>query len=183
LSWKRSGRAGNASLRWASAKAVEVPFAGESSPAGEDGRGDDLAPTEGRLGAGSVLLPEVGLAEVVNHDIQCGEEGVHADHMESAPFPVGSANKPTLGRGHLPLNFRASNSHQASKPCGKQAGNLTEEVIMDTMGWDVEEKEVLGVKHDVTFPSQGLECAGWLYVPDDLGSGQQLPGHSDGPRL
>lgn len=31
------------------------------------------------------------------------------------------------------------------------------------------------MRHDVTFPSQGLECAGWLYVPDDLGSGQQRP--------
>lgn len=31
------------------------------------------------------------------------------------------------------------------------------------------------MKQDVTFPSKGLNCAGWLYVPDDLGSGEQRP--------
>ena len=25
------------------------------------------------------------------------------------------------------------------------------------------------MRHDVTFPSKGLNCAGWLYIPDDLG--------------
>lgn len=31
------------------------------------------------------------------------------------------------------------------------------------------------MKRDVTFPSQGLNCAGWLYVPDDLEDGEQRP--------
>jgi uncharacterized protein len=31
------------------------------------------------------------------------------------------------------------------------------------------------VKQDVTFPSKGLNCAGWLYVPDDLGGGERRP--------
>jgi uncharacterized protein len=31
------------------------------------------------------------------------------------------------------------------------------------------------MRHDVTFPSEGLNCAGWLYVPDDLGEGEQRP--------
>jgi len=31
------------------------------------------------------------------------------------------------------------------------------------------------MRHDVTFPSEGLNCAGWLYVPDDLKSGEQRP--------
>ena len=31
------------------------------------------------------------------------------------------------------------------------------------------------MRHDVTFPSEGLNCAGWLYVPDDMGSEEQRP--------
>jgi len=31
------------------------------------------------------------------------------------------------------------------------------------------------MKRDVTFPSQGLNCAGWLYVPDDLEDDEQRP--------
>ncbi len=31
------------------------------------------------------------------------------------------------------------------------------------------------MKRDVTFPSQELNCAGWLYVPDDLQDGEQRP--------
>ena len=56
----------------------------------------------------------LSLAKVVDHDIKCGEEGVHIDH-ESVPFPSGSGSRPTLERGCLPLKFRADNSHQAFK--------------------------------------------------------------------
>lgn len=31
------------------------------------------------------------------------------------------------------------------------------------------------MRQDVTFPSQGLNCAGWLYTPDDLGQGESRP--------
>ena len=31
------------------------------------------------------------------------------------------------------------------------------------------------MRHDVTFPSEGLNCAGWLYVPDDMMGGEQRP--------
>jgi fermentation-respiration switch protein FrsA (DUF1100 family) len=31
------------------------------------------------------------------------------------------------------------------------------------------------MRRDVTFTSQGVDCAGWLYVPDDLAEGQQAP--------
>jgi uncharacterized protein len=31
------------------------------------------------------------------------------------------------------------------------------------------------MRRDVTFPSQGLNCAGWLYVPDDLLDGDERP--------
>ena len=31
------------------------------------------------------------------------------------------------------------------------------------------------MRQDVTFPSEGLKCAGWLYVPDDLKSGERRP--------
>lgn len=30
-------------------------------------------------------------------------------------------------------------------------------------------------RRDVVFPSQGVECAGWLFVPDDLAAGQRAP--------
>jgi hypothetical protein len=54
------------------------------------------------------------LAEVVDHNVKCGEEGVHIDH-ESVPFPSGLVSKPTLVRGHLPLKSSPDNSHQAFK--------------------------------------------------------------------
>ena len=38
----------------------------------------------------------MGVAEVVNHNVECGEEGVQIDHEESVPFPSGSVSKPTL---------------------------------------------------------------------------------------
>src|SRR5918995_5970306 len=69
--------------------AVEVPLAPEASPSGEDGEGDDLAGTERRLGSGVLLCLRAGLAEVVDHDVEYGEEGVHIDH-ETVPFPSGS---------------------------------------------------------------------------------------------
>src|SRR5579884_4519163 len=31
------------------------------------------------------------------------------------------------------------------------------------------------MRRDVTFRSQGLTCAGWLYVPDDLRPGERRP--------
>jgi poly(3-hydroxybutyrate) depolymerase len=30
-------------------------------------------------------------------------------------------------------------------------------------------------RSDVTFTSEGLKCAGWLYVPDDLEAGERRP--------
>jgi hypothetical protein len=49
-------------------------------------------------------------------NVKCGEEGVHVKHAESVPFPSGNGiDKPTLIRGHLPLNIRPNNSHQAFK--------------------------------------------------------------------
>ena len=38
----------------------------------------------------------VGLAEVVDRNVECSEEGVHIEHEESAPFPWGLGGKPTL---------------------------------------------------------------------------------------
>ncbi len=31
------------------------------------------------------------------------------------------------------------------------------------------------MRRDVTFPSQGLNCVGWLYAPDGLRDGEQRP--------
>src|SRR5215207_7824370 len=95
--------------------AVEVSLAGESRPAGEDREGDDLACGKGGLGTGAALLGTVGLAKVIDDDVECGEEGVHVEH-ESVPFPTaGLGGKLTLRRGHLPLKSSAPKSHQAFK--------------------------------------------------------------------
>jgi hypothetical protein len=61
--------------------AVEVSLAGESRPSGEDGEGDDLACGKGGLGAGTSLLGTMGLAEVIDDDVECGEEGVLKSSM------------------------------------------------------------------------------------------------------
>ncbi len=93
--------------------AVEVPLTSEAAPASEDGECNHLAGTQRRIGAGTSLFLREGVAEVVHHDVQCGEEGVHVDH-ESVPFLSGNGiGKPTLDHGHLPLKIRTVNSHQA----------------------------------------------------------------------
>src|SRR5919112_5286085 len=107
------GQGGEGASEMSLGVAVEVSLAGESRPAGEDSQGNNLTRGEGGLGAGASLFGEVGLAEVVDHNVECGEEGVHVEHR-SVPFPSGSGGKPTLERGRLPLKFRTDNSHQAS---------------------------------------------------------------------
>src|SRR5688572_29022389 len=55
----------------------------------------------------------MGVAELIDRNVKCGEEGVHVNHEESVPFPSGSGSKPTLKGGHLPLKFPTGNSHEA----------------------------------------------------------------------
>src|SRR5215212_4537486 len=62
-----------------------------------------------------LLRWRMGVAKIVHHNVKCGEEGVHIDHEESVPFPLGSGSKPTLANGHLPLKYSPDNSHQAFK--------------------------------------------------------------------
>src|SRR3712207_2075090 len=100
LSWERSGRVGNASPKMARGVAIEVAFAGEAGPPGEDREGDDLALGEGGIGTGAPFR-RTGVAEVVDDDVECGEEGVHVEHEGPVPFLWGSVGKPTLARGHL----------------------------------------------------------------------------------
>jgi hypothetical protein len=95
--------------------AVKVPLAGEAAPSGEDGEGDDLAGAERRIGPGKLLFLLAAVAEVVDHDVKCCEEGVHVKHEESVPFLWGSVGKPTLKGGHLPLKSSTVISHQAFK--------------------------------------------------------------------
>src|SRR5215207_3624877 len=107
------GQGGESVSEVALGVAVEGPLAREPGEAGEDGEGKDLALGEGGFRREPLFRP-MGLAEVVCDDVECGEEGVHVEHW-SVPFPEGSVSKPTLVRGHLPLKFRADNSHQAFK--------------------------------------------------------------------
>src|SRR5829696_9191075 len=95
--WKRtsrlnlkSARAGWGTRLWQMALgvAVEVSLAGESRPSGEDGQGDDLAFGEGGLGAGS-LFWRMGVAEVVNRNVKCGEEGVLRSSIRSRFLSLG----------------------------------------------------------------------------------------------
>jgi hypothetical protein len=111
---RAAGQGGESVAQISLSVAVEIPLAGEYAPRGKDGQGDDLTLGERCFGAG-VSLWRMGLSEVVDHDVECGEEGVHAEHKESVAFPSGLASKPTLGYGHLPLKFRADDSHQAFK--------------------------------------------------------------------
>jgi hypothetical protein len=62
--------------------AVEVPFAGESAPTGEDREGDDLALAQGGWGSGaSSLFALLILAKIVDDDVKCAEEGVLRSSM------------------------------------------------------------------------------------------------------
>ena len=101
---RASGRAGKASRSWLGI-AVEIPFAREACPAGEDSEGGDLAGTQGRIGSG-VLFLQAGLAEVVDHNVKCGEEGVHVEHESRFLSLRERVGKPTLMGGRLPLKFR-----------------------------------------------------------------------------
>jgi hypothetical protein len=93
---------------------VEIPLAGESGEAGEAGESYDLVGSEGGVRSGRSVLFRPGLVEIVRHEVESGEEGVHVEHEESVPFPSGSVlGKPTLVHGHLPLKSRTDNSHQA----------------------------------------------------------------------
>src|SRR5215208_6315677 len=93
---------------------VEVPLAPEAAPAGEDSQGYDLARTERCLRSWHCFRC-AGLAELIDRNVKCGEEGVQIEHKSSVPFPSGSVGKPTLVCGHLPLKSSAGNSHQAFK--------------------------------------------------------------------
>jgi hypothetical protein len=121
--------------------AVEVPLAGKTGPSGEDGEGDDLAFGEGGLGAGG-LFWRMRVAKVVDHNVECGEEGVHIDHEESVPFPWGSVSKPTLACGHLPLKFPMGNSHQALKSRECRAHHCD---VERRCSWSVEERALICV--------------------------------------
>ena len=77
----RQGREGIAQT--AARVTVEIPFAGETGPSGEDGEGDDLTGAHGCIGSRRLSFSRAGLAKVVHHDVECGEEGVHVEHEES----------------------------------------------------------------------------------------------------
>src|SRR5215208_3656316 len=112
--------------------AIEVPLAVETAPTGKDGQGKHLAAGEGGFGTGPSFWRS-RVAEVVDDDVECGEEGVHIDHEESVPFPSGWGGKPTLKGGHLPLKSSPDNSHQAFKKFGVSKKGLDTWVTVATM--------------------------------------------------
>src|SRR5215212_4841583 len=69
-------------LRWFSSPSK--PFAGEAPPTSEDGQSNDLALGEGCFRTGSSFWAPA-VAEIVDHDVEYGEEGVHIEHRSSAP--------------------------------------------------------------------------------------------------
>jgi hypothetical protein len=70
------GQSGEGIAQAGACIAVEVPLAREACPSGEDGEGDDLAGAQGCIGAGMLFLLRAEVAEVVDHNVECGEEGV-----------------------------------------------------------------------------------------------------------
>src|SRR5215210_7326405 len=61
--------------------AIEVPLAVETAPTGKEGQGNDLAFGEGGFGTGPSSW-RVGVAEVVDHNVECGEEGCDTKSLE-----------------------------------------------------------------------------------------------------
>jgi hypothetical protein len=111
------GRGGKSALQMARCIVAKVPLTAEAPPPGEDGEGDHFAGIERGIGPIKPLFLRAGLAEVVDHNVECSEESVYVDH-EPVPFPSGSVSKPTLVCGHLPLKSSTDDSHQALKRMG-----------------------------------------------------------------
>jgi len=76
------GQSGESLAQVSLSVAVEIPLAGETAPTGKDGQGKHLALGEGGLGTGPPFW-RLGVAEVVDHNVEYGEEGVHIEHKES----------------------------------------------------------------------------------------------------
>ena len=75
------GQSGESLAQVGLSVAVEIPLAGETAPTGKDGQGKHLALGEGGLGTGPPFW-WLGVAEVVDHNVEYGEEGVHIEHKE-----------------------------------------------------------------------------------------------------
>ena len=80
---RAGGQSGEGIAQATAGVTVEIPFAGEPRPPGEDGKGNDLALAEGCIGSGMSFISRARLAEVVDHDVEYGEEGVLKSTMRS----------------------------------------------------------------------------------------------------
>jgi hypothetical protein len=80
------GQGGEGIAQFGVGVAIEVSLAVETASTGKVGQGNDLAPGEGGFWTGA-LLWRLRVAEVVDHNVEYGEEGVHIEHKESVPFP------------------------------------------------------------------------------------------------
>src|SRR5215208_4512496 len=67
---------------------IEISLAVETTPTGKDGQGKHLAPGEGRLRTW-LSFWRLRVAEVVDDDVECGEEGVLKSTMRSRFLSLG----------------------------------------------------------------------------------------------
>jgi hypothetical protein len=77
------GQSGEGIAKASARVTVEIPFAAEAGPPGENGKGNDLALGEGCIGSGMSFISRAGVAKVVHHNVECGEEGVLKSIMRS----------------------------------------------------------------------------------------------------
>ena len=66
------GKSGESLAQVSLSVAVEIPLAGETTLTSKDGQGKHFW--------------RLGVAEVIDHNVEYGEEGVHIEHEESVPY-------------------------------------------------------------------------------------------------
>lgn len=64
------GQGGEGIAQAAARVALEISFAAEARPAGEDSEGGDLAGAQGRIGAWPLFFSRAGLVKVVDRNVK-----------------------------------------------------------------------------------------------------------------
>jgi hypothetical protein len=61
--------------------AIKISLAGKLSPLPKEGQGDHFATAQPGVWARMLgILQPTGLAQIIDHDVQCGQKGFHIDH-------------------------------------------------------------------------------------------------------